>query len=314
MATRFSWPVVGHDFILDYLKDSIINGRLVHAYIFSGPTQVGKTLTAKLFAASILCASEDRPCQKCFSCQSLAKNLHPDFYLLEKPEDKKQISIEQVRELITKLSRGAVTGGKKVALISGAENLTTEACNALLKTLEEPTASTILILTANQENVLPTIKSRCQVIKFSTCKSEDLTKYLKSQFPDNKNIDEIVSWSVGKLGLAHQLAGDENIYTEFKDLLTEEIAAAQGGLAERFKKSEKDSAEPDKLRSIISIWQLILRQAIFEKANSTENKNPLAKKDWREITNFASALLNANRQLNGNVNAKLLLDNLYLSL
>ena len=140
--------IIGHQHILNYLKNSIESKRISHAYLFEGSEHLGKKTVALWFA-------------KLLGCES------PDITEITIREDKKEISIEQIRELRRYLSLSPHSSPYKIAIIDSAEKMTDEAANALLKTLEEPRGNAILILISSVPSSLPeTILSRCENIKF----------------------------------------------------------------------------------------------------------------------------------------------------
>ncbi len=140
------------------------SGRLAHAYLLIGPTEVGKTRTAFGVAKVLNCEASPGEgfCDQCPSCRKISNGNHPDIYFVTcKPGE--TIKIEQIREIIARLQLKAFEAKLKVCIIKNIENMTAEAANALLKTLEEPTPGTVFLLTsACPEIVLPTIRSRCQ--------------------------------------------------------------------------------------------------------------------------------------------------------
>lgn len=145
--------------------------RLAHGLLFSGPAGTGKADFAKAFAQSLLCSqptADGEACARCSACLLLQAGTHPDFLQVTPPEDKTQILIDQIRELSRALALKSHAGGYKVAILSPAEQMNTAAANSLLKTLEEPTDNTVLILITEQPARLPaTIRSRCQQLRFS---------------------------------------------------------------------------------------------------------------------------------------------------
>lgn len=150
---------VGNERVRDFLQRAVAADRLAHALLFVGPEGVGKMAAAREFAAALL--STPTP------------EAHPDFFLLERERDRKtgklhgSIVIEQVQTLTGRLALGAFMGGWKVCVLDGADLLKDAAANALLKTLEEPRPKTVLILlAASEDDVMPTVRSRCQVLRF----------------------------------------------------------------------------------------------------------------------------------------------------
>lgn len=150
----------------EQLKQNAGADRLGHAILLSGPKGVGKKLLADELRKLALCGERSVPaCGKCRSCEVAAAGNHPDDYALFLPEDKKSISVDQVRELISKLSLSPSYNNRKFGVVFPAEAMTTAAANALLKTLEEPPGETLLVLVSHRVSSLPaTVISRCQVV------------------------------------------------------------------------------------------------------------------------------------------------------
>lgn len=159
--------------------------NLSHAYLLSGIDGIGIVEFSEKMAADLLCQQTGlQACQQCPTCRLFANNSHPDLFRLKVLEDKKEISIDQVRELNRKIFETSHQGGFKVALIESAEKLNISSFNALLKTLEEPPNQTILILTTHQQSKLPaTILSRCRSLKFATPTLNQSMEWLQQQLP-----------------------------------------------------------------------------------------------------------------------------------
>ncbi len=157
--------------------------RIGHAYLFTGPDGVGKTLLAQESAKALLCRGEgQRPCGLCQDCRLFAHDGHPDFLLLQPEGESRVIKIEQVQDLIRTLSLMPVQGDRRVAILRDADALTEPAANALLKTLEEPPASALLILTSSRPRaLLPTLRSRCQEIRFEPLSPEHVRAILEAR-------------------------------------------------------------------------------------------------------------------------------------
>ena len=145
------------------LRDSLSAGRLPHSTLLLSAPGLGAEQLAQWMAALALCESpREAPCGVCASCVLLRSNSHPDYHLVTLEEDAKQIKVDQVRELIDLLTLKSYRGGYKVGVIEGAEALNSNGANAFLKTLEEPSAATMLIMIARPTHRLPaTIASRC---------------------------------------------------------------------------------------------------------------------------------------------------------
>src|ERR1051325_9968022 len=158
--------ILGQEYALSLLQKALGSTRLGHAYLFYGPSGVGKRLTALQFAKVLSChgAAVDA-CDKCTSCHKIDTGNHPDVVVIN-PEGT-SIRIEHIRTLQRQLSYKPYESQRTVVIIDGCESLTPPAANALLKTLEEPPTSALLLLLTSKKDVLPlTIVSRCQQIPF----------------------------------------------------------------------------------------------------------------------------------------------------
>lgn len=135
-----------------------------HAYLLHGPIGIGKRALAERLMGSLLCQRPEgvEACGQCKSCLLLAAGSHPDNYVLEPEEADKAIKVDQVRDLVSFVVQTAQMGGRKVVLIEPVESMNINAANALLKSLEEPSGNTVLLLVSHQPSrLLPTVKSRC---------------------------------------------------------------------------------------------------------------------------------------------------------
>lgn len=159
--------------------------RLPHALLVTGPAGVGKRVFVDAFACSLLCkrpASNGAACGSCEACHLLRAGTHPDYLTVTFLEDKTQIGIDQIRELCRALALKSHAGGYKIAILTPAERMTVEAANSLLKTLEEPTDNTLLMLVTEQPaRLAATIRSRCQLLRFPAPSPEVGSAWLASQ-------------------------------------------------------------------------------------------------------------------------------------
>lgn len=161
--------IKGQDRAVSFLKNSIARRRIANAYIFCGPEGVGKRLAALNFAKAINCPTpiDAAGCDACPSCAKINSLNHPDVFLATPEKAGGSVKIDDIRAVIEDVGLKPYEAKKKVYIIDEANSLTEEAANALLKTLEEPSADAALILIAeNPAELLPTIRSRCQVVKF----------------------------------------------------------------------------------------------------------------------------------------------------
>jgi len=160
-------------------------GRLPHAFLLAGPRGVGKRQFAQRLAAWLLCeVSGAQPCGECRGCVQFGALSHPNLMVLRPEEDRRDISVDAVRELSERLSLTAHYGGNKVAIIEPADALNANGVNALLKTIEEPPAGSYLLLLTDRPMLLaPTLRSRCQFLRFGVPPKEKALAWLRSRNP-----------------------------------------------------------------------------------------------------------------------------------
>ena len=169
--------IIGNEKEKNNLQTIIETNKIGHSYMFIGTDGIGKKLIAKEFARKILCLSENKGCSSCQSCIEFQGDNHPDY--IEIIPDRKNIKIDQIRELQERVYEKPIISQKKVYIIDDSDLMTKEAQNCLLKTLEEPPQYIVIILIATDEDkLLNTIKSRCTKMVFSKLKVEELKKYL----------------------------------------------------------------------------------------------------------------------------------------
>lgn len=168
------------------LRSAHAADRLPHGLLLHGSRGIGADAFALWVAQLALCTARDgAPCQRCPSCTRVAAIQHPDLHWIAPVEESKQIRVEQVRELCAELTLTSHSQGYKVAVLTPADSLNANAANALLKTLEEPPARTMLILAASQPSRLPaTIRSRCQTLRLPLPDRAATLAYLQSRKPD----------------------------------------------------------------------------------------------------------------------------------
>jgi DNA polymerase-3 subunit delta' len=167
------------------LRAAIDKGRVAHAYLFVGPSGVGRKLTASILARSLNCEKPNgaEPCEECATCRLISQDKHPDIRTIEPTKRSSTIGVEQVEELLPFAYMKPVKGKIKVFILSEADRLGVQAANKLLKTLEEPPPATVFVLvTERPESVLPTVTSRCQPVKFGKLRTESVARILETRF------------------------------------------------------------------------------------------------------------------------------------
>jgi len=201
--------LIGHARVIGLLEREIT--APAHAYLFAGPSNVGKATVAHRFAAALLCGQggwHDNPCS---SCRRSASGNHPDLIGVE-PDGRAALSVEQARATVAQAPMSPIEGNRKVFVFDEAGSMSEQAANALLKTLEEPTPSTVFVLVVESEDDLPeTIASRCRTVQFGRVREEELIAALEAQGMGAGQAGEAARISGGRPGLALGLATNPDV-------------------------------------------------------------------------------------------------------
>lgn len=186
-------------------------GRLAHAYLFIGPLEIGKGETALAIAKILNCEHKQEGifCDECPTCIKINSGNHPDVMIIDN-EQGEAIKIEQVRGLLDQSKLRPYFAERKIFILKNIENMTAEAANAFLKTLEEPSAGSLLLLTTSvPEKNLDTIKSRCHAIYFQPVSNNDLVRQLRDNCRMNEKESHFIAYfSQGCLGTAKKLTAN----------------------------------------------------------------------------------------------------------
>ena len=249
-------PIIGHQQIVEQLQHTVASDRIAGAYLFVGPTGVGKETVARYFAQLIFCEQEAQPlivCGECLACRKVDSGNHPDLQFI-RPEGS-LLKIGQIRELQKQIIYEPLEASRKVYILTDVERMNAEAENCLLKTLEEPPASSVLILlTSNLRTLLPTTRSRCQILQFHLMPTQELTEILVERFsvaPEQATTLAITA--DGAIGKAlTQLEKGDILAEEVPEILkaTDRLAAFR--LAEHFKDN------PDTLGELVTWYRDLL--------------------------------------------------------
>ena len=235
-----SWHhIEGHDEVVERFRHAIARGRLASSFLFVGPEGVGKRAFALKLAQALLCDRRPEaaldPCQVCDACRQVAVGTHPDVDRIAKPDDKSFIPLElflgdresRGREgLCYNLSLKPFSGRRKIAIIDDADYLNEAGANSLLKTLEEPPPRSVLILIGTSPaRQLPTIRSRCQIVRFQPLAEEVVARLLVQQglAADDREAECRARLSEGSLRRAAELADADLL--AFRQKLFEQLAA-----------------------------------------------------------------------------------------
>ncbi len=253
--------IIGHEWAIQLLNGAIKNDRVGHAYLITGAEQIGKTVLARTFAQGLNCEAslEDRPCGHCRSCLLIASDRHPDVRLVQ-PESsdrgKLSIKIDQVRALQGELNLAPFEGRYRVAILKRFDTANINAANAFLKTLEEPPANAVLILTAlDMNDLLPTIVSRCQSIGLRTLQPELIEENLMTLYAASPEDALLLSHlSGGRIGWAIAASQDQNLLKERHEHLALLREAISGSRVRRFALAETLARKPEQLPLILRTW------------------------------------------------------------
>jgi DNA polymerase-3 subunit delta' len=243
--------IVGHERQLASLRLALETDRLHHAYVFTGPEGVGKKTVALALAKALHCSEAKHDfCGRCANCVKIDNHNHPDVRVVSLLPKKNEISIEQVRVLEKELSYRAFSGGKKVAIIDPAPLMNLPAQNALLKTLEEPPAGSLLILiAASAGGLLPTLLSRCLRLSFAPLPARAVVDYLISrQAMAAEEAALVAAASLGSLGRARspdlaELGEKRKAWVAAIGNLAQGGYGARAALAEGLGKEREDAFE-----------------------------------------------------------------------
>lgn len=264
----FNWPIVGHEWAVNLLANALVAGRLSHAYLLTGPAQVGKTTLARTFAQAILCEKQAAaPCRSdaapCCVCRRISEGRYPDLQIIA--AEKNTIQIEQVRVLQSDAALSPVEGRYKIFIIREIERATAPAANALLKTLEEPPAHVILILTSRRRDlVLPTVLSRCQVLNLRPAALEQVQAALEIRWGVEPTQAELLArLSGGRVGWAVTAHLQPAVTQERRRRLEELLALTATGYVGRLSYAEKLSRQPDAVEETLGLWAAWWRDVLL---------------------------------------------------
>jgi len=229
--------IEGHDEVAARFRHAITSGRLASSFLFVGPAGIGKRLFARRLAASLLCENrtpeELDACGVCPPCKMVEADAHPDIVQVERPEDKQGILLDQLvgdrahrgqEGFCHSINLKPYSGRRKIGIIDDADTLNPECANALLKTLEEPPAKSVLILIGTSPSAqLPTIRSRVQTIRFKELPPETVCRILlEAETVDNEVLAQrLAGRSGGSVARAIELA--DPLLWEFRDVLLERL-------------------------------------------------------------------------------------------
>lgn len=256
---------VGNSRVVRILRRTIEQGRVPHALIFAGPAGVGKRTLAGLLAARLNCLSPQGgdACGKCNSCKKIAANSHPDVRVVE--PDGTLIKIDQVREIISEVAYQPFEGAYRVVVFDGADQMRPEGANSLLKTLEEPTSRTILVLVTTQPYLLlTTIRSRAQLLQFTAIAEDQVERYLE-EVAEMERSDAQLAASLSHGSLAAALTFDMGVHRELHAgaLSFVSLLLARGSFAEVSRLAVGVAKDRDRFLAWLEMVESVLQEVYY---------------------------------------------------
>ena len=320
--------IIGHEDEIRNLKNSVLNDRVSHAYLFTGEEGSGKRTLADAFAMHLVCQKhEDDACLTCSACKKAMDRNHPDILYVthEKPN---LISVKEIREqVVDTVDILPYEGGRKIYIIAEAEKMNPQAQNALLKTIEEPPEyAVLLLLTTSPEALLPTIRSRCMTLALKPVPDEEVSRYLeeKLKVPDYE-ARILTAFAQGNIGRAKAAATEE----EFSEIEGQTVRLVRrlpemdtAGISEvvRQMKDHKDQIGDDLDMLLLWFRDVLLFKAtadadhlIFQEEIGTI-RDQAAGSSYEGLQEILDAIDKCRVRLNANVNFDLAVELLMLTI
>jgi DNA polymerase-3 subunit delta' len=323
-----NWNLVGHEWAVDMLKKHVVNGTMRHAYLFAGPPGLGRRTLALRFAQALNCQmplEAGIPCGECRDCKQIEAMQHADLTVVQADSEGGTLKVDQIRETRRTLTFKPYQSKYRVAIFLRFQEANDNAGNALLKTLEEAPSYAVLILTAdNPEQLLPTIVSRCEVLRLRPLKIEEVKQDLEKKGIERDQANLIAHISGGRPGYARQLIESESLLEEREERLNDMQSLIAASRVEKFAYANKLARDKESMRQVILIWLSYWRDVMLRTAQA---RTPLVNVDRNvEIEDLAgrldlsvarvvvSNLEDALEKMERNVNSRLLAEVMLLDL
>jgi len=287
-----NWNLVGHEWAVDMLKKHVINGTTRHAYLFAGPPGLGRRTLALRFAQALNCPTPvdaGIPCGECRDCKQIETMQHADLTIIQAESEGGTLKVDQIRETRRSLTLKPYQANYRVALFLRFQEANDNAANALLKTLEEAPSYAVLILTAdNPEQLLPTIVSRCEVLRLRPLKIESVQSALENRGVETNLAKLIAHISGGRFGYALRLIENEALLEKREERLNDLQSLISASRVEKFAYADKLARDKESMRQAVLIWLSYWRDVMLRSAQA---ETPLVNVDRNvEIEDLAGRL------------------------
>jgi DNA polymerase-3 subunit delta' len=321
-----NWGLTGHEWAVGMLRQHVAGGTARHAYLITGPRGVGRRTLGLHFAQALNCTnaiSPGLPCGDCDDCKRVQARRHPDVTIIEAEAEGGTLKVDQVRELRRTIVLRPFQARYRVALLLRFQEAHDAAANALLKTLEEAPSYAVLILTAeSSEGLLPTIVSRCEVLRLHPVAVESIQHLLEHRGALPERARLLAHISDGRPGAALSLLADPGALAFRTQRLDDLLALIPSTRAQRFACAERLSRDKPAMRQVVTIWLSFWRDVLWRAgganaaiANVDRQREIEALAGRLDLTRARQLVADhdrALRRLDANVNAKLLAEVLLL--
>lgn len=320
-----AWQIIGHDWAVALLRHSLAAERVSHAYLLSGPPQIGKRSLALAMAQALNCTESDPPCGQCPSCLKIARVAHPDVRSIVGEGAGGGLKIDQVRALQREAALSPYEGRYRVFILLRMDLASIEAANSLLKTLEEPPQHVVLILTAVQAELLPsTVNSRCQRLDLRPVPRHIIEASLRDRGISAERAQLLARLSGGRVGWALHAAGNESVLHQRQQDLDRLVQLLSADRIERLDFAWKASRDLVASKALIDLWTAWWRDLLLLCGQSEHHLSNVDRSDemqWLaaqstlpQVWAVLMALGAAAEQLEANVNPRLAWEALLLKL